>query len=243
MSTRRKFTFPLATLIRYAELLRDALTASAYQEAMTVRLGEQFIADFPSKITAVTGKATAQSGQKGDLSQLTAAQQADFKELERLAAAARRSARQAFPGQDTLLSAEFQVGVIDSQSLSATIARARLTHAAALKTQGWIPADATALLNAINGLAGIDSEQEQAKDESEGLTNEKTIAANALYADCLAIQNAARLQYPGGTDSAGNEKNITECARFLLNEFPPRDREKPDEQEPTQEGETSPPTP
>jgi hypothetical protein len=246
MSTRRKFTFPLATLIRSAELLRDALTDSAYQEAMTVRLGEQFIADFPSKITAVTGKATAQSGQKGDLSQLTAAQQADFKEMERLAAAARRSARQAFPGQDTLLSAEFQVGVIDSQSLSATIARARLTHAAAikhvaaLKTQGWIPADATALLNAINGLAGIDSEQEQAKDESEGLTNEKTIAANTLYADCLAIQNAARLQYPGGTDSKGNEKNITERARFLLNEFPPRDREKPDGETPPAGDETPP---
>ena len=36
------------------------------------------------------------------------------------------------------------------------------------------------------------------------------------------------LQYPCGTDAAGNAKNITERARFLLNEFPPRDREKPD---------------
>jgi hypothetical protein len=54
------------------------------------------------------------------------------------------------------------------------------------------------------------------------------IPANALYADCLTIQNAARLQYPAGTDAAGNAKNITERARFLLEEFPPRDREKPD---------------
>lgn len=43
------------------------------------------------------------------------------------------------------------------------------------------------------------------------LTNEKTIAANALYAACVTLQNAARLQYPAGT----------ERARFFLEEFPP----------------------
>jgi hypothetical protein len=234
MSTRRKFNFSLADLIRNADLLATALTDPDYQAAMTTRLGAEFITAFPGKITALTGGSAAQSSQTGDLSTLTSQQQADFREMERLAAGARRSARLALPGQDTVLSAEFQVGEAGSKSLSTTIDRARLTHAAAgkyataLQAQGWIAADTTALGTAIAALAEVGPEQEQAGDDRLGLTNEKTIAANTLYADCLTIQNAARLQYPAGTDAAGNAKNITERARFLLEEFPPRDREKPD---------------
>ena len=234
MSTRRKFNFPLATLTHSADLLGKAVVDPDYQAAMTARLGAEFITAFPAKITALTGGATAQSSQTGDLSQLTVQQQEDFQEMERLTAGARRTARLALPGQDTVLSAEFQVGEAGSKSLAATIARARLTHAAALKyatelqTKGWIPADTTALGTAIAALAEVGTEQEQASDDRLGLTNEKIIAANALYADCLTLQNAARLQYPAGTDAAGNAKNITQRARFLLEQFPPRDREKPD---------------
>ena len=54
------------------------------------------------------------------------------------------------------------------------------------------------------------------------------ILANALRADCLIIQNAARFQYPAGTDAAGNARNVSERAHFLLAEFPPRDRSQPD---------------
>ena len=234
MSTRRKFSFPLATLTHSADLLGKAVVDPDYQAAMTARLGAEFITAFPAKITDLTGGATAQSSQTGDLSQLTAQQQEDFQEMERLAAGARRTARLALPGQDTVLSAEFQVGEAGSKAFAATIARARLTHAAALKyatqlqTKGWIPADTSALGTAIAALAEVGTEQEQASDDRLGLTNEKIIAANALYADCLTLQNAARLQYPAGTDAAGNAKNITQRARFLLEQFPPRDREKPD---------------
>ncbi len=56
----------------------------------------------------------------------------------------------------------------------------------------------------------------------------KIIAANALYEDCLTLQNAARLQYPAKIDTTGNAQNVTERARFLLEEFPPRDRSQPD---------------
>lgn len=247
MSTRRKFNFPLAILARDADLLGKALVDPAYQAAMTSRLGAPFIAAFPGKITALTGGASAQSSQTGDLSQLTAQQQHDFQEMERLTAAARRTARLAFPGQDTVLSAEFQVGEAGSKALAATIDRARLTHAAALKyatelqTKGWIPADTAALGTAIAALAGVGAEQEHASDDRLGLTNEKIIFANALYADCLTAQNAARLQYPAATDAAGNAKNITERARFLLEEFPPRDKSQPDGG--TQGGGTPPPPP
>jgi len=97
MSTRRKFTFPFATLTSSATLLGKALIDPAYKDAMTVRLGADFITAFPLKITAVTGGTAAQSGQTGDLSTLTDQQEADFKEMERLAAGARRSARLASP--------------------------------------------------------------------------------------------------------------------------------------------------
>lgn len=247
MSTRRKFTFPVATLISSAELLAKARNDPDHQAAMTARLGAGFITDFPVKITALTGDAAAQSGKIGDLSQLTPQQQEDYWEMERLAAGARRSAGLAFPGQDTVLRAEFQVGEAGSRALAAIIARARLTHAAALKyaaalqTKGWIPADTTALGAAVAGLAGVGTEQEETESKKLGLTNEKTIAANDLYADCLATQNAARLQYPAKTDPAGNALNITERARLLLDTFPPRDREKPDGG--TLGGDTPPPTP
>lgn len=233
MSTRRKFNFPFATLTLNAGLLSGALADSAYQAAMSTRLGAPFMTAFPLKVTELSGGTAAQSSQTGDLSQLTARQQADFQEMERLTAGARRTARLAFPGQDTVLGAEFQVGEAGSKSLAATIGRARLTHAAAekyateLQTKGWIPADTSALGTAIAALAQIAPAQEEAEDDRLGLTNEKIIDANDLYADCLVIQNAARLQYPGGTDAAGNARNVTERARFLLDEFPPRDREKP----------------
>ena len=234
MSTRRKFNFPVATLTLNAGLLAKAIVDTDYQAAMTARLSAPFITALPGKITAVTGKSAAQSSQTGDLSTLTDQQKKDYLEMERLSAGARRTARLAFPGQDTLLSAEFQVGETGSKGIAATIARDTLTHAAAVKyadalqTKGWIPADTTALDQAIQGLAGIAPEHAEAAGDLLGLTNEKIIAANALYTDCLTIQNAARLQYPAKTDAAGNALNVTPRARFLLEEFPPRDRSQPD---------------
>ena len=59
--------------------------------------------------------------------------------------------------------------------------------------------------------------------ERKDLTGALTRAANALYAECLAVQNAARLQYPSpqpGTEAAR--------VRFQLETFPPRDRSQPD---------------
>ncbi len=244
MSTRPKFRFPLATLTHSAGLLGGALADAAYTAAMDARLDAGFAAAFDARVAAVTGKATAQSGQTGDISGLTGERREKFEEMERLTAGARRSAKLAFPGQDTVLRAEFQVGVADSKSLEAELGHATKTHAATLKyatelkAKGWIAADSTLLGTTIEALGGKDIEKEEAVDDRLGLTNEKVIAANALYHDCLTIQNAARLQYPGGKDAAGNARNVTERARFLLDEFPPRDRSEPDG---GTQGETTPP--
>ena len=63
-----------------------------------------------------------------------------------------------------------------------------------------------------------------------------TRAANAFDADCLAVQNAARLQCLStqpGTEAAR--------VRFQLETFPPRDRSQPVGE--TQTDPTNPPTP
>jgi hypothetical protein len=247
MSTRRKFTFPVATLNRTARLLHAAITDPAHKAAMEERLGADFAATFDGKFTALTGTSIAQAGRTGDVSTLTQQQKENFKEMERLTAGARRTARLAFPGQDTVLRAEFQIGIHEPQSVEAELERAGKTHAAALKyaaelkAKGWIAADTTLLGQAIAALAGSGIEQDGAFDERLGLTNEKVIAANAVYDGCLTIQNAARLQYPAKNDAAGNAQNITERANFLLDEFPPRDRSQPDGG--TQGGDTPPAPP
>jgi hypothetical protein len=234
MSTRRKFTFPLATLTRAAGLLKSALADPAYTAPMAARLGAGFAADFEGKITAVTGKGTAQSGQTGTVADLTKEQREQFEEMERLTAGARRTARLAFPGDTTRLREEFQVGIDEPKTLAAETERAGKVHAAcvrhatALSAKGWIATDTTALGEVVAALTGADLEQEEALDDRIGLTNEKIIAANALYEACLTIQNAARLQYPAKKDAQGNALNVTERARFLLDEFPPRDRSQPE---------------
>jgi len=245
MSTRPKFKFPASTLVRSARLLAAALEDSAYEAAMTERLGADFTTAFPGKIILLTGKVTAQSGKTGDVSGLTKEQQDQFDEMERLTHGARRTAKLAFPGQTTLLGEEFQVGAGDSKSLEAELGHATKTHAAALKyadalqAKGWLPKDTTLLGQTITALGGKDVEQESAFDDRLGMTNEKIIVANDLYHDCLVAQNAARLEYPGGKDATGSARNVTARARFLLDEFPPRDRSEPDGG--TQGGTTPPP--
>ncbi len=227
MNTRRKFGFPLATLTRSAGLLHGAIINPAYKQAMEERLGDDFTGKFANAISAVTGTSVAQSSQTGDVSGLTLEQATDLKEMERLVAGARRTAKLAFPGQDTVLRAEFQVGNFDSKTFASEIERARKTHAAVikyaaeLKSKGWIPADTVSLGQAIADLHDSGLEKEGASDDRLGMTNEKIIGANTLYTYCLTVQNAARLQFPIKTDANGGVMNVTERARFLLEEFPP----------------------
>jgi len=151
-----------------------------------------------------------------------------------LTAGARRTARQAFPGDDVKLRTEFQVGINDPQDLASQLVRAQKTldasvkYAADLKKEGWLPADSTALGTALGTLSGVALDQDEALADRAQFTAALTRAANALYKLCLSVQNAARLQYPStqpGTEAAR--------ARFLLETFPPRDRSQPDPHPPT----------
>jgi hypothetical protein len=197
---------------------------------MLVRLGEGFDTTFATQIDAIPGKSKKQSDQTVAVADLTDEQREHFQEVERLTAGARRTAKLAFPGETTRLREEFKVGIDTPKDLASELSRATaiqlacVKYATQLAAKGFIAADTTALDTAIKALDGVDVEQEATLDDRLDLTGEKTDAANALYHACLVIQNAARLQYPAKKDGT----NATARARFLLDEFPPRDRIEPD---------------
>lgn len=236
MSDKRKFSFALSVLLRAADGFEDALEDTDYAAAMQDRLGDDtatpplvYLTAFTAAIAAVRAEVANQSGKTGDAGDLTIDQRAAFGEVERLSAGARRSARLAFPGDDVKLRSEFQVGILEPNDLGSILGRADKTltaarkYAADLKKKGWKPADATALEAALGLLSGVALDQDEALADRAMMTAALTRKANALYDDCLAVQNAARLEYPStvaGTEAAR--------ARFQLDTFPPRDRSQPD---------------
>ena len=119
------------------------------------------------------------------------------------------------------LPSEFQVGITEPQDLASQPERAGKTlaparkHGAALKKEGWIAADATALEPALRALGGIAFDQDEALADRAQFTAALTRTANAPYKLCLSVQNAARLQYP--STQPGTEATR---ARFLLETFP-----------------------
>ena len=208
--------------------------------AQRTRPPDNFATRFEAKIVAFSTGQSSQNAQTGQAGTLTKDQTADFQEMERLIAGARRSARLAFPDDPVKLHSEFQVGITDPATLDAELERAqiivascqRAENAPALQAQGWIAADSTALAAAVGQFSDTALEKDSAFDDRIGLTGQKIVAANAVYADTLRIQNAARLQYPA--NQPGTE---TARARFLLDTYPPRDRSEPSG------GTQTPPTP
>ena len=233
----RKFNFPLSVRLGSSRRLYDALSDADYAATMGERLNadtdtptDNFTIRFEAKITAFSTGQANQNAQTGQAGTLTRDQTADFQEMERLIAGARRSARLAFPDDPVKYHSAFQVGINEPNTLDAELDRAgiivascqKAENVAPLKAQGWTAADSTALAAAVSQLSGTSLAKGDAVDDRIGLTSQKITAANAVYADALRIQNAARLQYPA--NKPGNE---TARARFLLDEFPPRDRSDP----------------
>lgn len=233
----RKFSFPLSVLAGAGRRLYDAMTDADYAAALADRLNaetdtpaDNFATRFNDKLTAFGTGDSSQKLKSGQAGTLTKSQNTAFQEMERLLAGARRSAKLAFPGDSVKLHNEFQVGQDDSKTMDAELERAGIVlascrlaaNAPALKAQGWVAKDSDALAAAIKLLSDSNLDKTEALDDRVGLTSQKITAANAVYADALRIQNAARLEYPAnkpGTEAAR--------ARFVLDEFPPRDRSEP----------------
>ncbi len=192
---------------------------------------DNFTTRFLAQIALVGGKEIEQSSTTGDIGHLTQEQKDALKEVIRLGAGARRSAKLAFPNDTTLLHSEFQVGkhgAADSDAMEDIKTRTNLIiaacekYAGALKKKGFLPKDAVELETNLGILTGKGLAQGKTLDTRLGLTAEKINEANTLYDMTLTVQNAARLQYP--STKPGNE---TARARFLLDEYPPRDKSDP----------------
>jgi hypothetical protein len=254
MFTPRKFDFPIGTLIRDSMRLHAALVDATVGPAVARRLAKKnpvagqpdivFAPRFEAQITLVERGGIAQSAAIGEVGEMTQEQIEAFSELERLISGARRSAVLAFPKNDARLHSEFQVGIHEPSDFASEIERAKKvlaacqTHADALDDHGWIDEDTTALSEAIDLLNGGDTEHEAAKDSKKGFTQSRNLAANALYKMTQSVQNAARLAYPA-SKATKDEATLVARNRFLLDEFPPRNREKPEDDTPL----PTPPTP
>ena len=223
---KRKFHFPLSVLSGavFATAMADRLNAD------TDTATNRFATRFAAKTAALDTGDSSQRSKPGQAGSLTRGQNADFAEMEHPLAGTRGSARLAFPGDNVKLHNEFQVGQRDPDTLDAELERSRIVlnfcllpeYVAPLKVQSWLPKDTSALNAAIEKFSGSTLAKDDALGDRIGLTSEKTVAANAVYEDALRIQNAVRLEYPAnkpGTEAAR--------ARFLLEEFPPRDRSEP----------------
>src|SRR6266446_2128225 len=109
----------------------DALGDIDYSAAMASRLDDPdptppviFRTVFEITLATVRTQIQNQGGKTGDAGDLTTGQRDAFREVDRLTAGARRSARQAFPGDDVKLHTEFQVGISDPQDFASQLGRA-----------------------------------------------------------------------------------------------------------------------
>jgi len=228
-SNRRGFSFSFGTLQRDAQRLLGALNDSTIGAPVVTKLPATFVADFTAQIALAAKLDTDQSGVIGTLATLTRAQAQALADFVRLASIARRTAKLAFPGQDTLLSSEFKVGIKDPQDLASVLDRARAfvaacqKYASDLAPHGWLEADNAEITAALAALTNAGHDQGNASDVKLGTTARRIDAANLLYKQCLVAQNGARKVYSPAQVLA-DASLVEGRARFLLDEFPPRTR-------------------
>jgi hypothetical protein len=226
---RRGFPFSIGTLLSDAQRLLGALNDGTLAPPMVDHLSAAFVTDFTAQLALVAKLSNNQSTATGLVNALTFAQSGAQRDFSLLASSARRAARLAFPGQDALLHSEFQVGIALPRTLADTINRgeklvtAWQTHATDLSSQGWLPASTDKLKAALDALTGGGDTHQAAKGGKIGLTTDCIAAANTLYRQCVAVQNAARVVF--AKSNVASESGTAEAReRFLLRQFPPRKR-------------------
>lgn len=221
MAVKRKFHFPMSTLLYEGDLI---ITAAEGQTAFaTKRLPANFVTDARAKLTSLGGMAAAkqQLGQSGDLTQ----QQNDgIVEMLDLFGKAKETAKKAFAGQDVKLGEEFQVGINKPKDLGSILGRAKIVlascqdaaNATALQAKGWIASDTTDFQAAIKSVGDIDKQQLDSQNVAIAGTDDRNAAANDLYDALLTSQNAANIEWP---EKDANNRATREA--FRLASFPP----------------------
>jgi hypothetical protein len=226
-SVKRGFNFSTRTLLRDAQLLLGALQDGQVGPPILDNLSATFVVDFTAQIALVAKLSSDQRGAVGSMSARTQAQTQAEADLFRLGAAARRAARFAFAGQDTILHSEFHVGQAPPKTQAAALEQGRNVLAACQKYATelapfeWSAAKTTQLGDAVAALVAADEAQETATGGKVGLTSQRITAANRLYQQCISVQSVVRLLHPPAT-AADDAATVEARQRFLLDVFPPR---------------------
>ncbi len=188
------------------------------------RLPDGYIAAADTLCRKVAGDVAGQKTAKGELGNLTLAQQQNLNTLHQCLAQAAKTAKLAFPGQTVKLHQEFQIGAQNKNDLGSYLGRvdvvlgsiANAANLAALKLKGWTDAETTAFQAAREAFGPAEQYRVKSISGAKDTTAQKNADAATLYENLLTIQNAADLQWPA-TDPA----NAGVRGEFLLGIFPP----------------------
>lgn len=228
MAVKRKFTFPMSTLLYEANLI---LTAAQGQSAfVTKRLRTGLLTESDTLLTGLGGEGSSAQAQTAATGGLTRQQNDAITTMLDLFGKLKDSAKRAFAGDDVKLREEFQVGINEPNDLGSILDRAKKGRDAGQKTEnvaplkdkgGWITDDTTALDTAITAVGGMDQQQRASKTVQIAGTDARNTAANSLYDNLLTIQNAAEIEWPEREAS-----NRATRDSFRMPGFPPSDRHK-----------------
>ena len=212
---------PTAILTHQGGLI---IAAGIAMPAVAARLPAGYLTAANTLCTKVSGDVTGQKTAKGELGNLTTAQQQNLATLHSCMAQAAKTAKLAFSGQTVKLHQEFQIGSHDSNDLASFLSRCdtvlgSVTNAAnfaALTLKGWTDAETTAFQTARTAFGPAEQFRTQSIGGAINTTTTKNTDAATLYENVLTIQNAADLQFP-----ASNPANAGVRGQFLLGIFPP----------------------
>ena len=200
------------------------IAAAKTHPEIATRLTAAAIAAADTLCTKVSGDVTGQKGAKGELGNLTLAQQKNLNTLHQCMAQAAKTAKLAFPGQTVKLHQEFQIGVHDKNDLGSYLGRVDIVLGSVeqcrepgrAEGQGLDGRRDHRLSNRPQRFWPRRTIPGESTSGAKDTTTKKNTAAATLYENVLTIQNAADLQWP-----AADPANAGVRGEFLLGIFPP----------------------
>jgi hypothetical protein len=217
----KRIHIPTAILTHNGGLI---IAAAQNHAEIATRLTAAYVTAANTLCTKVASDVTTQKGAKGELGNLTVAQQQNLNTLHGCMTQAAKTAKLAFSGQTVKLHQEFQIGAHDKNDLASFLSRCdtvlasvqNAANLAALKLKGWTDAETTAFQTARTAFGPAEQFRVQSTSGAKDTTTTKNTDAATLYENVLTIQNAADLEWPA-TDPA----NSGVRGEFLLGIFPP----------------------
>jgi hypothetical protein len=146
------------------------IAAAQNHAEIATRLTAPRIAAADTLCQKVSGDVTGQKTAKGELGNLTAAQQQNLTTLHGCLAQSAKTAKLTFPGQTVKLHEQFQIGAHDANDLGSYLGRVDIVlgsiknaaNLAAFKLQGWMDAETAAFQTARDAFGPAEQFRTQA---------------------------------------------------------------------------------